>query len=102
MKRPTRNPQPATPPRPSASSAVQPGDPITDRKTVTDAVADVMHQRWPSWSIDTLLCHPHAAIAMATDVCKRLQRKPTEAAVAEICRVALSSRKRGDLRRDKV
>lgn len=73
---------------------------IKDRQRTTDAIADVMHERWPSWTIDTLLCHPFDAIDMAREVCARLSRKATKEQINEICRIALSSRKRGDLRRD--
>lgn len=73
---------------------------IKDRQRTTDVIADVMHANWPSWTIDTLLCHPHDAIWMAQQVCNRLSRKATRREINEICRIALSSRKRGDLRRD--
>jgi hypothetical protein len=93
---------------------------IKDRKSVTDHVADVMHARWKAWSIDTLLCHPIEAIEMALDVAVRAGRISDRQArsifktiaalnehgdavdtINEICRTALSSRKRGDLKRDR-
>lgn len=94
-------------------------EPIRDRGTITDHVAEWMHHRCPSFSIDTLLCHPDLAMEMGIDVAetagrisaaqgKRLRRalrslfeqQATADVVHEICRTALSSRKRGDLRRD--
>jgi hypothetical protein len=74
---------------------------IKDRKTVADHVSDAMHRHWPSWSIDTLLTHPHEAIEMATLVLGKLKRPTTRENVHEVCRAALSSRKRGDLKRDR-
>lgn len=74
---------------------------IKDRKTIADHVADVMHDNWPAWSIDTLLTHPHAAIHMAGLVCRRLRRRADKQNIHEVCRAALSSRKRGDLKPDK-
>lgn len=73
---------------------------IRDRQRTTDVIAEVMHEQCPSWSIDTLLTHPHDAIRVAREACRRLQRKATREAIHDICRCALSSRKRGDLRRD--
>ena len=73
---------------------------IPDRKTTTDVIASVMQELCPSWSIDTLLTYPHTAIKVAQECCRRLERRPTNEAVHGILRCALSSRKRGDLRRD--
>lgn len=74
---------------------------IKDRKSVADHVSTWMHNHCPGWSIDTLLTWPDKAAAMGKCVCKKLRRKPTPEAVHEVCRAALSSRKRGDLKRDR-
>jgi len=76
-------------------------DRLRDAERVGDMIADVMQSRWPAWSIDTLLTHPHDAIRMAQEVCGRMGRRATEQAVHEICRIALNRRKHGDLQRDK-
>ena len=73
---------------------------IKDRKSVADHVATWMHSNCPSWSIDTLLTHPDMAAAMGKWVCRKLHRPATAASIHEVCRAALSSRKRGDLKRD--
>jgi hypothetical protein len=70
---------------------------IKDRMTVAETVADWMAENCRNWSIDTLLTHPAQATAMAKWVCRKLGRKATDEAIHEICRAALSSRKRGDL-----
>lgn len=75
--------------------------PIDDRATVTDTICEVMHDHYRSHSIDSLLCRPHDAIEMAERVLRKLGKKNSPDAVAEICRAALSSRKRGDLKRDR-
>jgi hypothetical protein len=75
---------------------------IKDRRTVADHVTDWMHNNCPSWSIDTLLTWPDQATAMGKWVCRRMHKKPTAQAIHEVCRAALSSRKRGDLGRDRV
>lgn len=76
--------------------------PIKDRERMTDQIAEVMHQQCPSWTIDTLLTWPDKAQAMARAVLKRLGRRATSETIHEVLRCALSSRKRGDLRRDRV
>ena len=73
-------------------------EPIHDRDALADLIAEEMHNHFPAWSIDTLLTHPHDAIRMAGAVLKRLGRKATEEAIAEICRAALANRKRGRLK----
>jgi hypothetical protein len=75
---------------------------IKDRRTVADHVADWMHANCPSWSIDTLLTWPDRATAMGRWVCRRLGRRATPQNIHQVCRAALSSRKRGDLGRDRV
>src|SRR5689334_22041132 len=96
------------------------GDPIKDRSGTTDQIADWMHKHYPSWTIDTLLCHGDLAIAMclaiasksgrikrgdATKLSKALNvisEIETETGfIYEILRTALASRKRGDLKPDK-
>lgn len=74
---------------------------IKDRKSVADQVCEWMHNHCRDMSIDTLLTWPDHATAMAKAVCRRMHRKPTSDAIHEICRAALSSRKRGDLKRDR-
>lgn len=76
-------------------------DRIKDRARVTDIICDVMHSHFRDLSIDTLLTWPHKAIEMAKLVCKRIGCNATEEKIHEICRTALSSRKRGDLKRDR-
>jgi hypothetical protein len=77
-------------------------DRLKDTTRITDIVADTMHRHCPSWSIDTLLWHPHLAIRIASAVCRTIGRKATEDAIAEILHIALNSRKRGNLKRDRV
>lgn len=94
---------------------------IRDRKSVADHVAGYMQNVCPSFSIDGLLCRPLEAIEMAVTVSHaagrisaaaagRIRRAVRDAAKAdadaveainEVCRAALSSRKRGELRRDR-
>ena len=76
-------------------------DRIRDRERVTDMIVDVMHDNFRDMSIDTLLTWPTKAIEMAKLVCKRLGCNATEDKIHEICRTAMSSRKRGDLKKDR-
>lgn len=96
-------------------------DPIRNRDLITDAVCKVMHARFRDDSIDSLLTRPVDAIEMALDVAaesgelsgkaaSRLRKElraafaaeqGAEDLVAKICRAALSSRKRGDLRKER-
>lgn len=74
---------------------------IKDRATITDHVHDWMHAHARDMSIDTLLTWPDKSAEMGRAICRRMGRKATPEAIHEICRAALSSRKRGDLKRDK-
>jgi hypothetical protein len=97
------------------------GKSIKDRKTVADHVCDYMHENCRAWSIDTLLSRPLDALRMGLAVAGKSGKCPRGDAasitkaldalakrfpavfddVDEVCRAALSSRKRGDLKRDK-
>lgn len=94
---------------------------IRDRQSIADHVAGYMQNVCPSFSIDTLLTRPLDAIEMAVTVAhaagrisgasagrlRRAIRQIVEQdgaaveAIYEVCRAALASRKRGDLRRDR-
>ena len=93
---------------------------IRNREAITDAVQVVMHDCYRDQSIDSLMCRPLDALAMAVKVavktgsCTRDAGKqfmallddasnahPLVPKLNEICRTALSARKRGDLRTDK-
>ncbi len=96
-------------------------DPITNREIITDAVCKVMHDRFRDDSIDSLLTRPVDAIEMALDVAvesdqlsnasaSRIRKalrtafnaeQGSEDLIAKICRAALSSRKRGDLKKER-
>jgi hypothetical protein len=76
-------------------------DSIKDRGTIKDLVMDWMHDNARSYSIDTLLTWPDMAKRMGVDICRKLRRKATAEAVHEVCRAALQSRKRGDLKLDR-
>lgn len=95
-------------------------EPISNREAITDAVCEVMQASYRDQSIDALVCRPFDAIAMAvrvavkTGTCKRDDAKafmsllddatnghPLVPKLNEICRTAMSARKRGDLRTDK-
>lgn len=75
-----------------------PRKPTRDDRTIADCVMDWMAENCPAWSIDQLLCAPHTAIEMCQSVLDELGRKYDEAAVNEVCRVALNQRKRGKLK----
>ncbi len=96
-------------------------NPINNREAMTDAVCAAMHDRFRDDSIDSLLTRPVDALDMALDAAVRAGRmsnaartrvvggvrrlfkdeQGSEDLVAEICRAALSSRKRGDLKKDR-
>lgn len=96
-------------------------DPIRNREIVTDAVCKVMHDQFRDDSIDSLLTRPVDAIKMALGVAvesgelsaaaaNRLRsavrnafnaEQGAEDLIARICRTALSSRKRGDLKKER-
>jgi hypothetical protein len=96
-------------------------DPISNREVVTDAICKVMHDRFRDDSIDSLLTRPVDAIEMALDVAvqsgdlskaavgrlvngiRKLFRdeQGAEDLIAKICRAGLSSRKRGDLKKER-
>jgi hypothetical protein len=93
-------------------------DQIRDREALTDHIADVMHARCPAFTVDALLAHPLEALVVAIDVADRAGRvNRTKARAAlkalgefeqlhgaclepanEVCRCALSARKRGALK----
>lgn len=97
-------------------------NPIKDKPSMTDHIADAMHENWPSYSIDSLLCHPVEAMEMAIEVAMRSERvnatrvkqmrRALDAfgksfgheldAVNEICRAGMTARKAGELKRDRV
>jgi hypothetical protein len=94
---------------------------IRNRKAITDHVCDWMQSNTPSLSIDTLLTRPLDAMKMGVEVgvkAGRIKKDRAKRIVAElkrlgeffgqemdsiddVCRAALSSRKRGDLKRDR-
>jgi hypothetical protein len=96
-------------------------NPIVNRAVVTDTVCDVMHEKFRDDSIDALLTRPFEAIGMALDVLKKSGRingtkanriarnlvgiltadADAEKLINDVLRVALSSRKRGELRKDR-
>jgi hypothetical protein len=97
-------------------------EPLVNREQITDAVCAVMHQRYRDASIDQLLCQPIQAALMAIEVARRTEAitkkdaerlwdgllgviengpKGIERTLNNICRTALASRKRGDLRKDR-
>jgi len=104
-----------------ARSATTP-EPIRNRDAITDHIVDVMHDEgFRDLSIDNLLSHPFFAIAMALRVAIRsgtvtaatakriageltamVKREPKAVeAINEVLRIALRSRKAGDLRQDR-
>jgi hypothetical protein len=94
---------------------------IKDRQRIADHVADWMQANTPSFSIDTLVCRPLDALRMGAEVAAKSGRISDRAArkivrvinslvkaepnaideAEEICRCAMSSRKRGELKRDR-
>lgn len=97
---------------------------IRNRDARSDAIHDVMHDRYRAMSIDTLLTHPIDAIRMAADAAHRagemsnatvrqierglhyiaMSSPASAATITEMLRTALADRKRGDgrLRKDRV
>jgi hypothetical protein len=92
----------------------------TADKTLADHVCEYMHDHHRALSIDTLLTRPLDTFRMGLNVAARRQSIPlsevkaiaklldqlathTNAmeAVDDVCREALNSRKRGDLKRDR-
>lgn len=91
---------------------------IHDRGGLTDHIADYVYRCCPSWSIDTLLSRPSDALQMGVSVAlaagrlkdrdavpllkliAAIQEKhaPALEIVDEVCRTALSSRKRGEFK----
>ena len=93
------------------------------RDRIVDAVHVYMHDNYRDSGIDKLLTRPLVALELGVDVGEqvgvisrtqaRIIRRhvrqlftepapPTIAAFSEVCRIALSARKRGELRRDRV
>ena len=92
-------------------------DPISNRDLLTDHVATWMAFNCPSFSIDRILSDPVLALRMGIEIANDAGLLDDRAAAAaarragafslsaqkavhEVCRAALSARKRGDLRRD--
>src|SRR4051794_30003918 len=94
---------------------------IRDRKTIADHVCAYMHENHRALTIDTLLSRPLDAMRMGATVAAKSQRISERSAkrifsalralehnegeavdaIDDVCRAALSSRKRGDLKRDR-
>ena len=94
--------------------------PTTNAGATTDHVCDVMSNLCRDLSIEQLLCRQLMALEMAVAVCQRQGTvgeevaarvldgvaairaidPDLEAALHDVCRIALNSRKRGDLRKD--
>lgn len=79
----------------------EPVNSIENRKAIADYGCDAMINLCPSWTIDTLLTWPRKAEQVAQYVLRKLHRPSNEENVHQVLRALLSSRKRGDLKRDR-